>query len=135
MSQLVTNILKNLGCSYCQEYEFQDNSKEKYKDWSLYLKEYEMYSAMILYNETLDKNISEYFKKGEYIALLDDKEEIIMKVEYLLDNEDENGVKNAILVPTDDYNSLYEKMEQSDKKFDTKLKASFIGKFNIKKCK
>ena len=136
MAELITNILKNFGCSYCQEYDFQENSnKENFKDWSLYLKEYEMYSAMILYNETLDKNVSEFIKKGDTIALLDNKDEVIMKLEYLLDNEEENGLKTAILVPSEDYNNIYEKMEEKDKKYDNKLKASFIGKYNIRKCK
>ena len=136
MSDLITSVLKNLGCSYCQEYEFQENyNKENYKSWSLYLKEYEMYSAMILHNELLNKNVAEFINKGDYVALLNEKNEIIMKLEYLLDNEDENGLKTAILVPTDEYNNIYEKMSESDKKYDNNLKASFIGTYNLKICK
>ena len=69
MSELLTNILKNIGCSYCQEYEYQENINY-FKSWKLYLKEYEMYSAMILYNDKLKKDISHIIKKNDSIFLL-----------------------------------------------------------------
>ena len=131
MTEFITNILKNLGCSHCQEYEFQENyNKEDMKSWKLYLKEYEMYSAMLLYNDKLKKDISYIIKKNEYICLLDDKDEIFIKLEFISKSDDEN---NSILVPTDDYQELYEKIEQMDKIYDKDLNAYLIGIYNIKK--
>jgi len=132
MSDLITSVLKNLGCSYCQEYEFQENyNKENYKSWSLYLKEYEMYSAMILYNDKLKKDISFIINKGESVFLLDENNEILVKLEFISKSDDE---KTSILVPTDEYQSFYEKIEQLDKTFNKDLNAQFIGNYNIKKC-
>jgi len=127
MPELITTFLKNLGCSYCQEYEFQENSNKDIKEnWKLYLKEYDMFSAMILYNEILDKNISHYSKIGDCISLLDDKKDIVLKLEYLIQSD------NAILIPTDEYQSFYESIEQMDKKYDPIMKAHYIGTYSIK---
>jgi hypothetical protein len=132
MSDLLTNILKNLGCSYCQEYEFQENfTKENYKSWSLYLKEYELYSAMILYNNKLKKDISYLISKNESLFLLNDSNDIICKLEFISINEEDN---NPILVVTDEYQEFYESIENMEKKYDEKLNASYIGTYNIKKC-
>ena len=129
MSELLTNILKNIGCSYCQEYEYQENINY-FKSWKLYLKEYEMYSAMILYNDKLKKDISHIIKKNDSIFLLTNNN-IVLKLEYV-SNESDN---NAILVPTDEYNEFYEKIEEMNKSFDENLKAHYIGTFDIEKCK
>ena len=129
MSELLTNILKNIGCSYCQEYEYQENINY-FKSWKLYLKEYEMYSAMILYNDKLKKDISHIIKKNDSIFLLTNNN-IVLKLEYI-SNESDN---NAILVPTDEYNEFYEKIEEMNKSFDENLKAHYIGTFDIEKCK
>ena len=129
MSELLTNILKNIGCSYCQEYEYQENINY-FKSWKLYLKEYEMYSAMILYNDKLKKDISHIIKKNDSIFLLTNNN-IVLKLEYV-SNESDN---NAILVPTDEYNEFYEKIEEMNKSFDEDLKAHYIGTFDIEKCK
>lgn len=131
MSELLTNFLKNLGCSHCQEFEFHENyNKENFKSWKLYLKEYDMYSAMILYNEKLNKDISYIINKNESIFLLDDNNEIFLKLEYISFNEDDN---TSILVPTDEYQESYEKIENMEKTFDKTLNAYYIGTFNIKK--
>lgn len=143
MSELITSFLKNIGCSYCQEYQFEESyNKNNFKGWKLYLKEYDMYSAMILYNEKLEKDISHYFKKGENIFLLNDKEEIVLKLEYLSDSENKNesgkkedSNKNAILVPTEEYQEFYENIEAMEKSFDTKLKAYYIATYDVKKRK
>jgi hypothetical protein len=133
MTEFITNILKNLGCSHCQEYEFQENfNKENMTSWKLYLKEYELYSAMLLYNDKLKKDISFIIKKNECIYLLNDKDEIFIKLEFISKSEDDN---TSILVPTDDYQELYEKIEQMDKTYDKDLDAYLIGIYNIKKCK
>jgi hypothetical protein len=128
MTELFTSILKNIGCSYCQEYEYQENTNY-FKSWKLYLKEYEMYSAMILYNDKLNKDISHIIKKNDSIFLLNNKN-IMLKLEYISNESD-----NAILVPTDEYNDFYEKIEEMNKPFNEKLKAYYIGTFDIEKCK
>ena len=131
MTEFITNVLKNLGCSHCQEYEFQENyNTENMKSWKLYLKEYEMYSAMLLYNDNLKKDISYIIKKNECIYLLNDKDEVFIKLEFISKSEDDN---NSILVPTDDYQELYESIEQMDKIYDKNLDAHLIGVYNIKK--
>ena len=131
MTELITNLLKNLGCSHCQEFEFQDNNKENYKDWKLYLKEYEMYSAMILYNSKLKKDISYLINRNENIILLNkDNNEIFLKLEFIINDE----YNNSILVPTDEYLDMYEKIEQLDKDFDKEINAYYIGNYNVKKC-
>lgn len=133
MSDLLTSLLKNIGCSHCQEFEFQENyNKDSYKSWKLYLKEYEMYSAMILYNSKLDKDISYLIGKNDSILLLNEKNEIFIKLEYISNNEEDN---TSILVPTDEYQELYEQIETMDKKFDKKKNAYLIGVYDIKKCK
>ena len=131
MSELITNLLKNLGCSHCQEFEFQDSNKNNLKDWKLYLKEYEMYSAMILHNSKLKKDISYLINKNENIILLNkENNEVFLKLEYIL--SDENN--NSILVPTDEFVDMYEKIEQLEKDFDKDINAYYILTYNIKKC-
>ncbi len=132
MTEFITNILKNLGCSHCQEYEFQDTNNKENNSWKLYLKEYEMFSSMILYNDILKQNISSVIKKNESILLLDERKEVYIKLEYISDNEEDN---TPILVPTDDYNELYEKIESMDKILDKDMNAYYIGTFSIRKAK
>ena len=128
MSELLTIFLKNLGCSRCQEFEFHE-TKDDYKGWKLYLKEYEMYTAMILYNEKLEKDVSSIISKDDNIILLNDKDEVYIKLEYIANSEE----NDAILVPTDEYQELYETIEKMDKKLNKKLNAYYIGIYNIKK--
>lgn len=132
MTDLLTSFLKNIGCSQCQEFEFHENSSKNFKNWKLFLKEYEMYSAMILYNEKIDKDISFIINKNESILLLDDKNEIFIKLECVSFDEDNNI---SILVPTDEYQELYETIEKMEKTIDKKLNAQYIGTFNIMKPK
>jgi hypothetical protein len=130
MTEFITKFLKNLGCSQCQEYEFQELNEINLKEWKLYLKEYEMYSAMILYNDNLKKDISYIIKKNETVFLLDSNDNIYIKLEYISQNELDNM---AILVPTDEYQEIYENIGNMDKKFDKEFNAYLIGTFNIKK--
>lgn len=130
MTEFITKFLKNLGCSQCQEYEFQELNDANLKEWKLYLKEYEMYSAMILYNDNLKKDISYIIKKNETVFLLDSNDNIYIKLEYISQNESD---KMAILVPTDEYQEIYENIGNMDKKFDKDFNAYLIGIFNIKK--
>lgn len=129
MADLFIKLLKNLGCSHCQEYEYQD-SNDNFKSWKLFLKEYEMYSAMILYNDILKKDISYIINKDEVFSLLNEKNEVFIKLEFISRNEDDD---TSILVPIDEYQQLYENIEQQDKKYDKKMNAYYIGTFDIKK--
>jgi hypothetical protein len=132
MAELLTLFFKNIGCSRCQEFEFNDNESKNFKNWKLYLKEYDMYTAMILYNEKIDKDISYIINKNESVLLLNDKDEIFIKLEYVSFDDDN---KISILVPTDEYNDIYQKIENMEKSFDKKIKAQYIGTFNIIKPK
>ena len=129
MSSFLTSILKNMGCSYCQEFEFENNSKDKFKSWKLYLKKFEMFTAFIMYNEHSKKDISEFIKKDSTFLLINDKNEVFMKLEYVAYNEEH---KISILVPTDEYHELYQKIEDVEKEFNKELGAYYVGKFDIK---
>jgi len=91
-----------------------------------------MYSAMILYNNKLKKDISNIININECIILLNDKNEPYIKLEYIAKSDDKI---NSILVPTHDYQELYQSIEHMEKKFDKDINAYFIGEFEIKKCK
>jgi hypothetical protein len=133
MNDYITGLLKNLGCSHCQDFEFNDTkNNEKFKNWKLYMKEYDMFSAMTLYNDKIKKNISSIINLNESINLLDDDNNIFLKLEYISNNLEDNL---PILVPTDDYEEIYEKIEQMDKIFDKDMNANYIGTFHIKKSK
>lgn len=133
MFELINNLMKNMACSNCSSSEFDESYiKENYTSWNLYLKKYELFSAMILYNEKLDKDISYVINKNDSIFLLDSNKEIFIKLEYISNNEEDNI---SILVPTDEYQELYEKIEHMEKSFDKKINAHYIGTFDIKKCK
>ena len=130
MTEYITSFLKNLGCSQCQEFEFE-NSKELSNNWRLYLKEYEMYSAMVLYNDNPKNTISNIFSKNDSFILFDEDDKVYIKLEYISINEEDN---NAILVPTDEYQELYQNIENMTKKYDKTLKAYYIGTYKIKKA-
>ena len=130
MTNFITNFLKNLGCSQCQEFEFQETPKEDLKSWSLYIKEYKMYSAMILYNDILKKDISYIINKNEFIYLLNEDDQIYIKLEFIAKSEEDD---KSILVPCDEYQELYETIGNMDKKYDKIMEAYLVGVFNIKK--
>ena len=129
MFDLIGGLLKNMVCLSCTEHEFEESHlKENYKSWKLYLKEYELYSTMILYNKELDKDISYLINKNDTIILLNNKD-IYIKLEYISNSND----GSSILVPTEEYQELYEKIENMEKEFDKKLNAYYIGTYDIKK--
>jgi hypothetical protein len=133
MTEFITNFLKHLGCSHCQEFEFQNTkNNENLKDWKLFLKEYEMYSAMFLYNENLKKDISYIINKNESVFLVKENNDIFLKLEYISNNEKDNI---SILVPTDEYQNIYENIESMEKVFNKDMNAYYIGTYNIKKSK
>lgn len=119
-------FLKNSGCSYCQENDYSD-SKEIYSNWSLYIKEYEMYSSLILYHDKMKKDISFYIKQNESIKLLK-KNKIIIEVDYI-SKDDVNHL--AILVPHEKYQEYYENIEKKNKNFNHELNAYLVDSFDI----
>ena len=133
MFESLSFLLKNINCSNCTSNEFDENPiKQDYKSWKMYLKEYELYSAITLYNDDLNKDISYLIQKNDSIILLDDKNEIFIKLEYLSNSEEDN---TPILVPTDEFQDLYEKIENMEKNFDKNRNAYYIGTYDLKKNK
>ncbi len=126
MLSVIQSFLKNSGCSYCQENDYSD-SKELYNNWSLYIKEYEMYSALILYHKKLKKDISYYLNKEGSIKILK-KNKIIMELDFI-SKDDENNL--AILVPDEKYQEYYENIEKKNKNIDNELNAYYIDDFDI----
>jgi hypothetical protein len=148
INKYVKYILHNFQCSYCNEYQNISNHENKltqhsekqneeleYKNWNLYLKEFDEYSALILYHSYFKKDVIELFQKYNFkkingITLLDNQNNNrFITLEFVSKNEDEN---TSIWVPSEKDLQLYERIIESTKKFDTKIGAYFIGTYNIK---
>lgn len=119
-------FLKNTGCSYCQENDFSDD-KNINKNWSLFLKESDMYSSLVLYNKDNKRDVSYYCNVGDKIKLFQNKK-LILELEYISKNEDNDY---AILVPDEEYQTYYQEIEKKDKQFDSNLKSFYIDIFDI----
>lgn len=126
MLEVLQNFLKNTGCSYCQENDYSDN-KNMNKNWSLYLKESEMYSSLVLYNKENKKDISYYCCIGDKIKLFQ-KNKLILELEYISKNEEDNY---AILVPDEQYQNYYQDIEKKNKKFDKNLQSYYVDDFDV----
>lgn len=119
MMDLITNILKNTGCSYCQENDHADK-KEFNNNWSLYLKETEMYSSLLLFNNTLKKDISYYTRKNDSITLIDKDNNIVLVLDYISICDKTNY---AVLTPSEKYIEYYDKLEKKNNIKDKNLDA------------
>ena len=129
MLQAVNNFLKNAGCSYCQENDYSDK-KENYQNWKLCIKENEMFSALILYNESLKKDISYLSQKNSRIDLISKKDnKVVLKLDYIGNFEDNNF---AILVPDEKYEKIYEELIKKERKLIKELNSYYIDTYNIK---
>ena len=126
MLSSIQTFLKNTGCSYCQENDFSDD-KNINKNWSLYLKESEMYSSLVLYKRENCKDVSYYCNVGDKIKLYQ-KKKLILELEYISKNDDE---EYAILVPDEQYQDYYQDIEKKNKKFDKNLKSYYVDDFDI----
>lgn len=126
MLELIQNFLKNTGCSYCQENDYSEDKNIK-KNWSLYLKESDMYSSLVLYHKEKNKDVSYYCNINDKIKLYKNKE-LIIELEYISKNDDENY---AILVPDEKYQEYYQDIEKKNKKFDDKLNSYYVDNFDI----
>ena len=129
MRELLTKILNNLNCnsSYCQEYEYNVNS-ENFTSWKLYVKTYEMYSALLLYNEVLSKDISEILIDKNSVELMDN-DKVFIKLDII--TKKNNDTKYSILVPNENYIESYKNIESMDKKYDKNIDAYYVGIYNI----
>ena len=128
MLQAINNLLKNAGCSYCQENDYSEK-KENYENWKLCIKENDMFSALILYNDILKKDISYFMNKGSNIDLYDKNNKLVLKLDYISNFEDNNF---AILVPDEKYEKIYEELSKKDKVYLSELNSHFLDTFNIK---
>ena len=129
MMDLITNILKNTGCSYCQENDHADK-KEYNNNWSLYLKETDMYSSLLLFNNTLKKDISYYTRKNDSITLMDKDNNIVLELDYISNCDKTNY---AILTPSEKYIEYYDKLEKKNNIKDKNLDAYLMEtNYNIK---
>ncbi len=144
-------ILNNMQCSYCHEYQNitqNDINKEKQeeeniikeikmKSWNLYLKEFDNYSALILYHPIYKKDIIEVIKNNNInqknnsydLILYDENKNRFITLEFVSKNEDEG---TSIWVPCDSDYQLYERIIEDKNKYDDKMNAYIIGTFNIK---
>lgn len=126
MLQTLHNILKNTGCSYCQENDYSDD-KNMIKNWSLYLKESEMYSSLVLFNKNIKKDISFYCNVNDKIKLFKG-DKLMIELEYISKNDNDNY---AILVPLEKYNDYYSEIEKKNKTFDKNLDSFYVDDFDI----
>jgi len=117
-------ILKNTNCSYCQEYEKIENNE----GWNLYMKEYDMYSALLLYHPVMKKDIRVISKPTDIIILLDKDSNVIVKLEIIIQN---NETLFSTLVPTEEYQSFYDTINSIEKPFDKTLNALYIGEYTV----
>jgi len=124
--EFIKNLLKNSGCSYCQENDYND-IEDLNKNWNLYLKEGEMYSCLILFNEKTEKDISFYVNINAKIKLYQ-KEKLMLELEYISKSEDN---KYGILVPLENYQEYYQELEKKNKKYDKKLESYLVDKYDI----
>ncbi len=152
MNDILQNLLKNMGCSYCHEYETSSsnsinenknlNSTQNmnmnehstllkniyFKSWKLYLKEFENYSAMILYHPVFNKDIIELIPNTEKLKLFDVDHNLILVLEFISKNDDNS---TSIWVPSEEYQDFYFRINEQEKEYDKHIDAYFIGKYDI----
>ena len=124
VNDILNFILKNTNCSYCQEYEKIENNE----GWNLYMKEYDMYSALLLYHPVMKKDIRVISKPTDIIILLDKDSNVIVKLEIIIQN---NETLFSTLVPTEEYQSFYDTINSIEKPFDKTLNALYIGEYTV----
>ena len=124
--EFIKNFLKNSGCSYCQENDYSE-IEDINKKWCLYLKETDMFSCLILYNEKTQKDISFYVNINDKIKLFQN-EKLVLELEYISKSTDNNY---AILVPLEQYQDYYNELEKKNKKYNDNLKSHFVDYYDI----
>ncbi len=146
-NKYIKYFMENFQCSYCNEYQNisskdnfnkteYENEDIEYKNWNLYLKEFDDYSALILYNSLYKKDVIELFKKynfkkiNELVLLDSNNNNRFITLEFVSKNEDEN---TSIWVPSDNDYQMYERIIESNKKYDKNMEAFYIGTYNLGK--
>lgn len=122
MLKTITHFLKQAECSYCQENDYAEK-KEVYKGWSLYVREEEMYSSLLLYNPNLKKDISYFTQLNDSITLLGKDNQLLLKLDYI-SNYNHNNY--ALLVPDDSHLETFESLEKKEKNNDENINAHLI---------
>ena len=122
MLKTITHFLKQAECSYCQENDYAEK-KEVYKGWSLYVREEEMYSSLLLYNPNLKKDISYFTQLNDSITLFGKDNQLLLKLDYI-SNYNHNNY--ALLVPDDSHLETFESLEKKEKNNDENINAHLI---------
>lgn len=131
-------FLENIQCTYCHEYQNINTlgtnndieSDRRLSSWSLYLKEFDNYSALILYHSVYKKDIIEVVKNNSVDLILyevNNKNKFIT-LEFVSKNEEEC---TSIWVPCESDYQLYERIIEKEKKYDENMDAYIIGTYNI----
>jgi hypothetical protein len=132
MNEIFTKILNNLNCSgsYCQEYTASEGEQtnENNYGWKLYVKEYDMYSALVLFHDGLNKDISDVFPDRKTIELFENGKSFI-KLDIITAKNKNN--KYSVLVPTDESMEAYKNIEAMDKKNDKNIGGLYVGTYNL----
>lgn len=134
MQSFIQGVLNNIGCSgsYCQEYESNGENKisvDRYKGWNLYIKQYELYSAMILIHHSLQKDICEVINQKDKIELWSD-EKLFISLE-IVHTKNKDYIY-SILVPSEESTEKYNDIEKMVKKYDKEIDAYYIGTYDIR---
>jgi hypothetical protein len=87
-----------------------------------------MYSALLLYNEVLNKDISEILIDKNSVELMDN-DKVFIKLDII--TKKNNDTKYSILVPNENYIESYKNIESMDKKYDKNIDAYYVGIYNI----
>lgn len=134
MNEFLTKVLNNLNCSgsYCQEYSASEGaSNENMIGWKLYIKEYEMYSALVLFHDGLNKDIAEVFPDKNTVELFKNGTSFI-KLDIITKKEvSKKEMKYSVLVPTEESMEAYKSIEGMDKKIDKNIGGKFIGEYDL----
>lgn len=135
-------FLENIQCTYCHEYqnintlglnkgsENEILNERRLSSWSLYLKEFDNYSALILYHSVYKKDIIEVVKNNSFDLILYDvnNKNKFITLEFVSRNEEEG---TSIWVPCESDYQLYERIIEKEKKYDEDMSAYIIGTYNI----
>ena len=87
-----------------------------------------MYSALLLYNEVLNKDISEIWGDKNSVELMEN-DKVFIKLDIITKKSEDS--KYSVLVPNDDYIEAYKNIESMDKKYNKIFDAYYIGMYNI----
>ncbi len=98
--------------------------------WCLYIKEFDEYKALILYNKYMKMDIMDVYGKDEIIYLEDGNGNLIISIE-LVKKDEKTGI--SIWVPSENYDKLYERMMEMRKNFDEEVNGYLVGEYVIKR--